>query len=821
MRLGKWVPKWWKRGRKRKGRGRSSSRSSRFSRLRVGAAIAFLLVTFGTGFYLAQLYLQISALIAQRQAALTSAVYSAPTVIRTGRDIDRLELFDRLAHLSYTESAHVDQPGEFSREPGLVKIYIRPFHVGVTDYPARLVRLGLQGDRIVTVADAYGVPIRRATLEPEVIGRLLSGTPAERVEVSLSQLPPMVVKGLLATEDRWFYYHPAIDPIRIVEAAIADLRAGHLVQGASTLTQQLARTFLEQRQRTFTRKFKELAVALVLEIRLSKNGILERYINDVPMGDYDGSPIIGLPLAARYFFNRDLSQVTPAQAATLIGMIRAPTLYDPRLHPRQCRQRRDTVLKVMRNAGVISGRVYLAAVESPVTVAKAPGLRRAPYFTDYVTQFVKSIPGLNGNLKGLKVYTTLDTELQADARDAVENNLRRLEQRYPRLRRRNPLDRLQSAMVAIDPRDGAVRAMVGGRDYAQSQFNRAAMAERQPGSAFKPIVYLAALDPSRSPMHPAFTLATLLPDHPMSFNGWAPRNYERTYKNHVTVAEALLDSLNVPTAYLGSLLRPPLMIRTAHQLGINEKLPDYLPISIGAGDTTLLELTSVYSVFANLGVENAPWAVESVVDGSGHLIYHHVPDPRRVINPRPAYLITGALREVLLHGTGSAAGRLGLDFPAAGKTGTTQNYHDAYFVGYTPRMVCGVWVGFDHPRSIGLPGADAALPAWVRFMVAAAPADPENFPMPSGITMATIDPNNGCLAAPGDPGAVTVPFLAGTAPTAMCPSYGGSFASSSPPAAPASPASLATPIPGAAPPRPASSSVFGSIGAFFGSLFGH
>lgn len=811
----RWFANWRKSSRKR---GKKGKAETRFLRLRVGAGAAFLLLTFGTGFYLAQLYTQISALIAERQAALTSAIYSAPTAIRVGDNIDRLRLFDRLVHLSYTQNPEVARPGEYFAEPGLIRIYLRAFRAGLDDYPARMIRLALDGTRIVTVADRYGVAIRYAALEPEVIGRLLPGAPAERVEVSLGELKPFLVKGLIATEDRWFYYHPGFDPIRIVEAVINDYRAGHLVQGASTLTQQLARTFLQNRARNFSRKFRELAVALVLEVRLTKNQILERYINDVPMGEYHGTPIVGLPLAARYFFNKDLSEVTPAEAAVLIGVIRAPTLYDPRRHAELCRVRRDTVLRTMRAAGVIDQNVYLAAIASPVQVAATPGIRRAPYFTDYVTDFVKSIPSLDSKLKGLKVYTTLDTETQAEAQAAVENNLKRIEQEHPRLRRRNRLKQLQSAMIALHPKTGAIVAMVGGRNYAASQYNRVTMALRQPGSAFKPIVYLSALDPSRSPFHPALTLASVLPDRPMSFNGWVPENYERTYHGQVTVAQALFESLNVPTAYLGSRLGPRLMIRTAHELGIHENLPRYLPIAIGAGETTLLELTSAYAVFADLGVEHTPWAVDSVVDVNGHLIFRHESDGRRVADPRVAYLMTGVLKEVLRYGTAASSSRLGLNFPAAGKTGTSQDYHDAFFVGYTPRLVCGVWVGFDHPRSIGLTGAQAALPAWVKLMVEAAPGEPEDFRPPRGITIVAIDPANGGLATASTPRAISVPFLAGTAPSWYSTTHGGAVASAPPhvvlPAAPPS-----TPPMNVA--RPASSSILGAVARFFSSPFNH
>ncbi len=793
-------------------------------RVRNLAAAGFLLVFFAAGFYLAQLYGEISALIEQRRAALTSAIFSAPFPLRAGDDLERSGLMDRLAHLSYSQVASANIPGEYTRAPHALAIYLRSFNVGAREYPAEMVRVRLDGTRIAGVADAFGVAKSDAMLEPEVIGRLLPGAPAERVEVQLSQLKPFLVKGLLANEDRFFYYHPGIDPIRIVEAAIADLRAHRLVQGASTLTQQLARTFMERHERSFSRKFRELAVAAVLEIRLLKNEILERYINDVPIGEYEGTPIDGLPQAARYFFNKDLSEVTPAEAATLIGMIQAPTLYDPRRHPDACRKRRDVVLDVMKRAGAIDDTTYAAAVATPIQITKPPGLRRAPYFTDYVTAFVNRIPGFDGRLEGLKVYTTLDTELQSDAVDAVTDNIAQLEKNHRRLRRTKTDGKLQTSLVALDADSGAIRAMVGGRDYSESQFNRAANAERQPGSAFKPIVYLAALDPSRAPFSPPLTLASTLPDEPMTFDGWTPANYERTYQPQVTVAQALIESLNVPTAYVGSRLGPATIVKTAHEMGIHEDLPAVLPISIGADETTLLELTSAYQVFASEGVQSPPYAVEAVVDAKGHQIYRHADETNRIIHPAVAYLITGALKAVLRYGTGASAGRLGLDFPAAGKTGTTQDYRDAYFIGYTPAIVCGVWVGFDEPESLGLTGAQAALPAWVQFMEDAAPADAEDFPEPSGITMATIDPESGGLATSACPLQVALPFLLGTAPTQMCPLHGGIFASA-PASAPVS-ATMPPAPPSAAPQpvasaSPSSSDVFGAVGKFFKGIFSH
>jgi len=330
------------------------------------------------------------------------------------------------------------------------------------------------------------------------------------------------------------------------------------------------------------------------------------------------------------------------------------------------------------------------------------------------------------------------------------------------------------------------------------------------------------MDPSRSPLHPPLTLASTLPDEPMSFNGWTPANYERTYQDRVTVVQALSESLNVPTAYVGNQLGPPLMVKTAHEMGITTDLPAVLPMAIGADEVTLLELTSAYQTFASMGEQGTPYAVESVLDAHGREIYQHAAQTRQVIDPNVAYLMTGALKAVLRYGTGAPSARLGVDFPAAGKTGTTQDYKDGYFMGYTPEIVCGVWVGFDQPAPTGMTGAQSALPAWVDFMVSTAADDAPDFAIPSGVEMASIDPTSGGLATAACPRAIKLPFLIGSAPTQQCSLHGGLLASAppTPPVEAAVPAAIPSPEPNASA-SPSNSDVFGKIGNFFGSLFSH
>ena len=793
--------------------------------LRRSLAGLVVLAVFAGGFWLTRLYQQTSRLIEQRKQALSSTIYSAPLVLWPGDDLAQVHFFSRLRHLSYSQVPSVGRAGEYGIAPARLTIFVRDFRLGDIAFPARKVLLSLDGTQVAAILDPYGQMLDRLVLEPEVIGRLMPNAPAERIDVPLDELPPYLVNGLLATEDRYFYYHPGFDPVRIVEAALADLRAGRAVAGASTITQQLARTFIGERQRTFGRKIKELAVALVIELRLSKRQILERYINDVAMGEYGATPIYGLPLAARIYFNKELREVTPAESATLIGMIRAPSLYDPRRHPALCVKRRNTVLAVMLRAGIIDRAQYQDAVATPLKVSTPPPLRRAPYFTDYVIRQVEKLPGFDGRLAGLRVYTTLDPEFQDEARNAVSTNLAQLERSHLALRRAaagsNPL---QSALVALDPRTGAILAMVGGRDYGKNQFNRATSAERQTGSVFKPVVYVTALDPSRSPLAEPLTLASVLPDRPMAFGGWMPADYERTYRGQVTVAEAIADSINVSTAYVASLLGAPAMIRTAHEMGIHENLPPVLPIALGAGDTTLLELTSVYQVFASGGLARPPYAIDSVVDGHGRLLYRHRPEATRALASDVAFLITGALSGVMQYGTGASAVRLGLRVPAVGKTGTTEDYHDAYFVGYTPRIVCGVWVGFDRPRSIGLTGAQAAMPAWISFINASAPSDPKPFHPPVGITMAMIDPTTGALATTACPLRERAPFLMGTEPTVPCPLHGGTLTNApavagGAPVPPAAAGASAPMVANSVVPGQSSGGLLGSLGHLLGSLF--
>jgi penicillin-binding protein 1B len=744
-----------------------AKQSSRRGRSIVSSLL--ILAVAAAGFYFVALWNDVTAILEQRRAALSSSIYSAPHRIQVGDDLVHSRLFERLGNLAYSPVASAQSPGEYTKSATAVSVFLRAFHEGAKRYDPQLVTLRLSDGEIISIETAEGLVASEALLEPQPIGRLIPGTAVEKVEIELAGQKDYFVDGLLATEDSMFWWHPGFNPVRIVAAVIHDIREGRLAAGASTLTQQLARTFMERRERTFERKLRELAMALVLEVRLTKEKILELYINEVSLGAFEGAPLHGMPQAARYFFAKDLAQVTPAEAATLIGMVKAPTSYDPRRHVEASTERRNVVLAVMRRDGVIDDATYEDAIKSPIQLVKTPGLRRAPYFADHVIAAIDRMQGIDRSKPGLRVYTTLDTEMQADAAAALAANLERLEKSHKSLRSTGKTPDLQTAAVVLDAKSGAIRALVGGRDYGESQFNRASAALRQPGSAFKPVVYLAAMDPTRSPISPVLTLASMLPNRPMSFGAWTPANYERSEVGAVTAARALSESLNIPAAYVGSKLGGDLMVKTAYELGVSQPLEPILPIAIGAEETTLLDLTATYQVFANEGVRSPVHAIESIVDADGKELYRYEGKGSVVVDAPVAYLMTSALKMVLKTGTGASAGRLGLDFPAAGKTGTTQDYRDAFFVGYSPSIVCGVWLGFDAPKSIGLTGAQAALPAWVQIMQDTAPAHPKDFPEPAGLVRASIDPDTGGLATQSCGRRMTLPFLPGTEPTEYCP----------------------------------------------------
>lgn len=548
-----------------------------------------------------------------------------------------------------------------------------------------------------------------------------------RIPVPLSQVPPHVRQAFIATEDPRFYHHSGIDITGIVRAAFQNLRAGRVVQGGSTITQQLAKQLFLDSEKTLSRKIREALLALQIERRYSKDEILSIYLNQV----YLGSGAYGVEAAADRYFGKSVGELTLGEAAVLGGLPAAPNKYSPVNNLSRCYQRRRHVLQRMMDEGYITRREMEAANAEPITVQPARATdAKAPYFVEYVRQKLEEKYGEAELYRGgLNVYTTLDLRMQEMADAAMAKGLAALDKRHPHKDRH-----IQGALIAIEPHSGEIKAMVGGHDYKKSVFNRSIQALRQPGSAFKAFVYATAIEKGMTP-------DDTMVDAPVSYPGakpgalWSPNDFDNKFEGTVTLRRALAESINVVAVKLLQRVGIYDTIATAHRMGLTTPLQPYLPLALGASDVTLLEMTSAYAVFDNGGVYTSPQVIEKVTDREGGVIEDNAPSTRQAISANTAAIMTGMLAGVVKSGTASEAGRE-LNRPAAGKTGTTSNYNDAWFIGYLPSVVTGVWVGYDDHKPIGNreTGARAALPIWLDFIqsyIKEYQVPPEDFPKPA------------------------------------------------------------------------------------------
>ena len=705
--------------------------------------------------------------------------YARPFVFQSGQSLDRAELERTLDRLGYRRVRRGDlRPGEYTRSGSGWVIDRRAFRVGDWLDPGGTfqIRPDYWGDRIGGVYDASGRRLPYAALEPELIGLVHGATAEDRLPVPLADVPPSLVEAVLAIEDQRFFQHGGIDLVRVAGAALANLKAGRVHQGGSTITQQLAKNLFLSPTRSIVRKLRETAMALVLERRYDKEAILEAYLNEVYLGQDGGIAIHGVGSAAQYYFGSDLSQLGMAQAALLAAVIRGPSIYSPFRHPEAARERRDLVLRAMRDRGTLTEEEHERAVAAPLGLRSRPEPERSGrYFVDFVAAGVRSTHGDDALHRGLTVFTTLDLGLQRAAEEAVTLGLQRLEREHPTLKRTD--SPLQAALVALDGRTGEVLAMVGGRDYGASQFNRAVHARRQPGSAFKPVVALSALARPRGAEDagPRFTLASVLADEPLSVETpagvWQPVNYDRQYRGDLTLRAALERSLNVPFARLGLAIGPRRIVETARALGIEGPLHAVPSLALGASEVTPLELARAYGVLAAGGWRAPLNRTLAVVDAGGSVISRLVEEGARAYDPAETYLVTAALIGAVERGTGRGLRSWGYRGSVAAKSGTTNDFRDGWFIGYTPTITVAVWVGFDDGRSLDLPGSRLALPIFARFLADALGPDGDGgFERPWELEIVEVDPETGLRAGPGCPGEPEV-FLPGTAPRESCSPY--------------------------------------------------
>ncbi len=705
--------------------------------------------------------------------------YARPLVLQRGMVVDRARVERALQRLGYrpVNRRHVGI-GEYhvGARGGIIGRRAFRHYDRLDPGGVATVRVDRHG-RVSDLRAENGARLPYLALEPELLRSAHGALHEERLPVPLADVPEHLVDAVLTIEDQRFFDHGGLDLRRIAGATLANLRAGRVVQGASTLTQQLAKNLYLSPRRTPTRKLRELAMAVVLEARYSKEQILEAYLNEVYLGQNGAFEIHGVGQAAQHYFGKDVSQLDIAEAALLAGIIRGPSLYSPFRHPAAANERRDLVLRLMHERGVLSERVHRAAKRAPLGLRAAPQpVRTGRYFVDYVAERLRERHGRDVLTRGLSVFTTLDAELQRLAEEAVRQGLARLEREAPYLAREGAP--LQAALVALDPRTGELLAMVGGRDYGASQFNRAAHARRQPGSAFKPIVALTALawrrdDDDRE--EPRFTLASLLEDEPLSVETpaglWQPVNYDGRFRGRLTLREALERSLNVPFARLGLAVGPEHIVQTARNLGIEGRLNPYPSLALGASEVTPLELTRAYGVLAAGGYRADLSPTLGVLTPTGDVLDRLGLAGEQVYEPAEAYLVTSALRGAVERGTGRGLRTFGFRGSVAAKSGTTNNFRDAWFIGYTPTLAVGVWVGFDDGGSIGLPGSRAALPIFARFLAGAVGTyGNAEFERPRGVEIVEVNRENGLRAGWGCRGEREV-FLRGTAPEETCSPY--------------------------------------------------
>jgi penicillin-binding protein 1B len=672
------------------------------------------------------------------------------------------------------------RPGEFSLSESAVTVHIRAY----TDHggdlvPARKETLSWR---------QKAAEVRRVTLEPQVISYIGGADVRASSFVPLSAIPALVQTAVLSIEDERFYSHCGLDLVSIARAFVRNIMSLRLVEGGSTLTQQLAKNLFLSPKRSFLRKFLEVPTALSIERHLSKQQILELYLNEVYLGQEGAVAIHGMPEASSAFFGKKLDDLKADEAATLAGMIKAPSLFNPRRFSERARDRRDIVLSKMRQHGHITEAEYTLAKARPISTAPRQEHRRlAPFFTAALESDLSSVIDMDSALSaGLAVYTGIDLGLQRCAEDAVEKGLKAIEATNPRLTKNR--GRLEVALVALEPYSGLIRAWVGGRDFSESQFNRVTQATRQAGSTIKPFLYLTALDGSLNSYKVATTIS-VVEDKPMEFRikgqkAWNPENYDHDYRGDVTVRYALENSLNMPALYIAERVGLPALKRTVQLFGLSSQEFSAVPsLALGALDTNLLRLTSAYAALANGGIYVQPRLYSAALDFENERLSAPRIGERRVADEGATFVLTNILQGVLDRGTGKGARSKGFTGPAAGKTGTSDQARDAWFVGFTPTISAGVWVGFDDNSPINLTGGAAAAPIWGEFMKCGNMYVRESsFIAPRSVQLVDVDADTGKVATDSCPRERIVQefFITGTEPDRPCPHHPGTMRGADP-----------------------------------------
>ncbi|MBX3293658.1 MAG: PBP1A family penicillin-binding protein [Acidobacteria bacterium] len=744
------------------------TRWQRFHRtvFNVWTVSAVLFLGLGIFLTLAYFWFEFSDRIDQRLLSgdvftATAGIYSAPKTLRVGEPISKNELVEYLRSAGYIErndkadasrSRYAIDGDVVGIEPGLTAIID-----GKKAFPAVSVKFTKDQKSVDAIGDRdSGQQVREALLEPKILSSIAAEGDGRRKTVTFNDLPPHLVKAIITTEDRAFFEHYGVNFRGIARALWrryeGDDGSPVANQGGSSITQQLVKNLLLTRDQTIQRKVTEAYMSLILETRLSKQEIFTLYANQIYLGQQTGVAIYGVGEAANAYFGKDVSQLTLPEAAFIAGVIRSPNRYTPYKYPDRAKERRNQVLSDMLEAGEISQAEFAEARKTEIVlkqISNTRDLQGMPYFSQYVVDQVPKVVNDPEALQHLRVYTSIDPDLQRIAYETVAKRLTALDKKFPKK------TGLNASLVAIKPKTGEIVAMIGGRDYLENQFNRATDALRQPGSVFKPFVYLAAINSAYDSSTRQFTAASVFKDEKKTFtfgnDTYSPGNFGDFFSNQdTTLRDALVKSKNVIAVDVAMQLNIGRVMNLAAKAGLPKVEKAYPSMALGTAEATPLQVATGYTAFANLGDRTAPMPITRVASGDGRTVNHVMPDKKNVVRPDVAYIMNDMMKDVINRGTAAQLGGWGFRNNAgktgfAGKTGTSR---DGWFAGFTPEIVCVVYVGFDNGDDLGLKGSDSAMPIWADFMKEAVRLHPEyngDWTMPANVRKAEIDIRNGSL----------------------------------------------------------------------------
>lgn len=687
-------------------------------------------------------------------------VYARPLELFVGLKLAKDDFLKELDALGYRRESASNGPGSASVAGSTVELNTRGFQFYEGAEPARLIKVRFSGDYVAGLSQGSGANLAVARLEPLLIGGLYPAHHEDRILIKLDQAPPYLVDTLVAVEDREFFNHWGVSLKSIARAIWVNATAGQLRQGGSTLTQQLVKNFYLTNERSITRKATEAMMAVLLEMHYDKREILEAYLNEVFLGQDGQRAVHGFGLASQYFFSQPLSELKLHQVALLVGMVKGPSQFNPRRNPERALERRNLVLDLLAEQGVVTAEEAAAAKAKPLGVTPRGSMADSSYpaFLDLVKrQLREDYRDEDLTEEGLRIFTSFDPILQSKAETALEETLKRLAGR-------KGVDEVESAMVVSNPETGEIQALIGSRQPRFAGFNRAIDAVRPVGSLIKPAVYLTALErPSQ------YTLTSWVQDEPFSVKGqdgqvWTPQNYDRQAHGTIFLYQGLANSYNLSTAKLGLDIGVPNVLKTLERLGVSREWPAYPSMLLGAGALSPMEVATMYQTLASGGFNTPLRGIRSVLTAEGEPLKRYPFQIQQRFDPGAIYLVQNAMQRVMREGTGrSVYSQLPASLTLAGKTGTTNDSRDSWFAGFSQDLLAVVWLGRDDNGKTPLTGATGALQVWTSFMRKADPL-PLDMPMPENVIQAWIDPRTGQGSDSSCPGAVQMPYIRGSEP---------------------------------------------------------